>query len=299
MAPGGKNGNIDFWASSIIIENKGALCAGALSSKKSDCSTQSPARFGAKGSVLTFHLYGPNQAVWDDTNQKFSRQNQGALCKTTQDKANGPCGTPTDGSGIPINGQSISLPGGITDNFYQYGPLYGDGACTPNGLPPYFNNTSGTCSGSGQQVGYFGNKVLAVSYGGTLRLFGYKGTTDDPNLQPDGPGLTPGPSRNYASLRRFRCGGQRFRVIFFHLGLLAGASHRLRRWARGRARKCLWVDGRGSILRGLLTPRGSGDEARDTRERESQNILSWTRCRQVYPDHRFHLDDARGDLDEA
>jgi hypothetical protein len=164
-------GNIDFWASSIIIENKGALMA---QNSKARTKTAPNGRFGASGSVLTIHLWGANASLWDDKNQKFISQNKGALCKTTQDKNNGPCGTPTDGSGNPINGQSISLPSGITDNFYQYGPLYGDGACSDGST---YSPTSGSCSGGGQ-VGYFGNKVLAVSYGGTLQLTGYKGTSD-------------------------------------------------------------------------------------------------------------------------
>jgi hypothetical protein len=48
-----------------------------------------------------------------------------------------------------------------------------------------------------------------------------------------------------------------------------------------------------------VTPGFSGDEAGDLPERETQNILPRTRCRQMNADHRLHLDDARGDLDEA
>src|SRR5262245_59124873 len=49
------------------------------------------------------------------------------------------------------------LPGGVTDYFYAYDPLpYDDG---------------------GVVKGYFGYKVLALSYGGTLQLFGKKGAT--------------------------------------------------------------------------------------------------------------------------
>ena len=57
----------------------------------------------------------------------------------------------------------------MRDYFYQYGPLHGDGKC---GVGSVW--AKGACT-SGGEVGYFGNKVLAVSYGGTLDLSGYKG----------------------------------------------------------------------------------------------------------------------------
>ncbi len=180
-------GPIDFWASSIIIENKGALLA---QNSKAPITTSAPhGRFGSNGSILTLHLWGANASKWNEANQKFDTQNQGALCKTPIGSANGPCGLPTTG-GAPVNGQSIALPGGYSDNFYQYGPLYGDAACSDGST---YQPGNGSCSGGGQ-VGYFGNKVLAVSYGGTLQLAGYKGTTDDPNLAPGSAGLTPGAS---------------------------------------------------------------------------------------------------------
>ena len=62
---------------------------------------------------------------------------------------------------------------GISDYFYQYGPLHGDGKC--NDVGSVFDKATGACTSGGGQVGYFGNKVLAVSYGGTLGLYGYKG----------------------------------------------------------------------------------------------------------------------------
>jgi hypothetical protein len=45
--------------------------------------------------------------------------------------------------------------------------------------------------------------------------------------------------------------------------------------------------------------RFSGDEARDAFEGEAQDILGWAGRRQMHPDHRLHLYDAGGDLDEA
>lgn len=175
-------GPIDLWASSIIIEKNGAVIA---QNSKAPKTTSAPnGRFGFNGSVLTIHLWGANASKWNEVGQTFDAQNQGALCKTPVGSTNGPCGLPL------VNGDSIPLPGGYSDNFYQYGPLYGDGACSDGSK---YQPSNGSCSGGGQ-VGYFGNKVLAVSYGGTLQLAGYKGTTDDSNLAPGSAGLTPGVS---------------------------------------------------------------------------------------------------------
>jgi hypothetical protein len=56
-----------------------------------------------------------------------------------------------------VNGFNQNLPGNVNDCFYSYMPLdYDGGGTTP---------------------GYFGYKVLAVSYGGTLQLYGKKGAT--------------------------------------------------------------------------------------------------------------------------
>jgi cell migration-inducing and hyaluronan-binding protein len=180
----------DFWASSIIIENGGAMTAGTPPDPlKNDPGTP----YGLKGGRLTIHLYGKNLSVWDPTAGPpivgggnagaFTTQNVGALCKS-------PPGTPTDDNtpapcGIPQtvwedNGASLkSLPGGVSDFFYQYGPLYGDGQCTDGSV---WDN--GKCASPTGSVGYFGVKTLAVSFGGTLALYGYKGasydaTTDD------------------------------------------------------------------------------------------------------------------------
>jgi hypothetical protein len=51
-------------------------------------------------------------------------------------------------------GQKTSLPGGVTDFFYQYKPFSLD---------------------DGDPNGFFGYNVLAVSYAVTLQLFGKKG----------------------------------------------------------------------------------------------------------------------------
>ena len=163
----------DFWASSIIIENGGSLTAG----------DQVP--FGTKGGVLTIHLYGMDQSDGDPV----KNPGQGVLCKSALGKPRDPTRFTPAPCGIgqtqwESNGASLqSLPGDVSDFFYQYGPLYGDGLCDnkmawmndkcpDNSNPPPGVPVKGT-------VGYFGYKVLAVSYGGTLALRGNKGASYD------------------------------------------------------------------------------------------------------------------------
>jgi hypothetical protein len=184
------NSRTEFWASSIIIENGGEFYAYGSDSGQA---------FGSNGGVLTIHLYGKNEAEGDP-----NTQNQGALCKS-------PLGTPGPGKtpapcGIPqatweSNGASkVDLPSldaqgkQISDYFYQYGPLHGDGRCDDGSVFKVING-KGTCNTSTGQVGYFGNKVLAVSYGGSLYLTGYKGTTNQTReAQQDGNALSSGRS---------------------------------------------------------------------------------------------------------
>ena len=66
------------------------------------------------------------------------------------------------------------LPGPVRDYFYQYEPLHADGRCSDisTGAPGSVWSAKNGCAKSTEQVGYFGNKVLAVSYGGTLELSG-------------------------------------------------------------------------------------------------------------------------------
>lgn len=91
-----------------------------------------------EGNRLTIHLYG-------------SDQDEPITCQTEAGPRSGPCGIP--GKIWMNNGRSkVELPGGVEDYFYDYNPLP---------LEP-----AGT---------FFGRKVLAVSYGGTLRLFGKHG----------------------------------------------------------------------------------------------------------------------------
>jgi len=122
-----------FWAKSILVESGGTLTAGT--------NTDAGA-FGAKGGTLTIHLYGSDS---DKT---------GIVCKSPQQSSDIPCGIDKE-VWISNGSMKVSLPGGVTDYFYQYEPP---------------NNMTG-------ETGLFGRKVLAASYNGTLRLFGKKGAT--------------------------------------------------------------------------------------------------------------------------
>jgi len=159
-----KNSKTDFWASSIIIENGGAMTAGETTP------------FGTNGGVLTIHIYGkasPSAIDGKGNPVPPEMQGQGAPCLSKiPDGTTAPCGIPKavwDGNGAsPIPGCVglsppsttclPSLPAAAKDYFYDYAPLYGDGK------PPF---------------GYFGYKTLAVSFGGTLALYGYKGASYD------------------------------------------------------------------------------------------------------------------------
>ena len=103
------------------------------------------------GGMITFHLYGEDQGAYPFGTNKGTG-GKGIACKT-----DARCGVP--GEIWTSNGSTkYDREGVVHDYFYAYEPLpYDDG--DPNG--------------------FFGYKVLAVSYGGTLQLFGRKGAHDD------------------------------------------------------------------------------------------------------------------------
>ena len=168
-----QNTQTHFWASSIIIENRGAMIADG---------GQKGVPYGVKGGTLTIHLYGNNEARWNPSTQTFTTQNIGTPCKSGPldkfGKPQGPCGIDLD-TWNSNGSKQVRLPADddknlpITDFFYQYGPLHGDARCSDNTL--FANGKCGAGTNTAAKVGYFGNKVLAVSYGGTLDLKGHKG----------------------------------------------------------------------------------------------------------------------------
>ena len=105
--------------------------------------------FGSNKGVLTFHLYG------------MESDKTGITCMSPKQNSQAPpCGI--DKNVWDSNGGSkVTLPpGNITDYFYQYSD---------------HDNTQG-------ETGFFGRKVLAVSYGGTLELYGKKGAKYGDNI---------------------------------------------------------------------------------------------------------------------
>jgi hypothetical protein len=134
-----KDGTTDFYAESILVENGGSLTAGSATTP-------------IEGTIR-IHLWG-------------KASDPGITCKS--DNVNH-CGVPDSdpnvwGSNTSVfnpascNVAPILLPNGVNDCFYAYEALDPSDAVNNKGA-------------------YFGHKVLAVSYGGTLQLFGSKGAT--------------------------------------------------------------------------------------------------------------------------
>ncbi len=144
------NATMHFYAANILVQNGGVLQATGI---------------GAGGQVVTIHLYGGN----DDPNV-VCQQVQG---DTVSDDPT--CGVPAAvwGSNLmdmqyPTSCTKTSelnppttLPGNVDDCFYQYTKIDGN------------NNNA-----------YFGHKVLALSYGGTINLSGYKGAQGGNDADP-------------------------------------------------------------------------------------------------------------------
>ncbi len=146
----------DFWAESILVQNGGVLTAGSLGDP-----------IGTAGGRVTIHLWGADQG--GTASGPAGNGGKGIECLMSNGNggfATDPmCGVPSNiwSSNVmnmtnmnPATCTKSSLPGSVNDCFYQYQPIvYDDG--DPNA--------------------YFGYKVLAVSYGGTLNLYGKKGAS--------------------------------------------------------------------------------------------------------------------------
>ncbi|MFA9407670.1 MAG: calcium-binding protein [Candidatus Dadabacteria bacterium] len=131
----------DFWAKSILVEAGGTLKAGEMSNSGA---------FGVGGGKLTIYLYGSDNDL------------KGIECRSPQQTSGVPCGidrgiwnSNTLSTINPTSCVKNDLPGGVDQEcFYQY------------------DNTPDPITG---ESGMFGAKVLGVSYGGTLELYGSKG----------------------------------------------------------------------------------------------------------------------------
>ena len=115
-----------------------------------EAGTGSEKPYGSNGNVLEIILYGADPSG----GKPLTVPGRGVACHQPE------CGVPAD---VWANGaaQPVALPGfaaGQKDYFYPYHALPYDGAPLADGKP-----------------GYFGAKVLALSYGGKLLLRGYKG----------------------------------------------------------------------------------------------------------------------------
>ena len=170
----------DFWASSIIIENNGVMKAGKLTKP-----------FGSDGGILTILIYGmaaPSAIDSSGNKVPVADQGKGVPCQSlVPNGTKVPCGIPTTvwasngkseiaGCGRNLTGTNClpNLPVAVKDRFYQYGPLYGDGGKTTAGCPAQVDGAP-----IAECEGYFGYKTLAVSFGGSLELYGYKGASYD------------------------------------------------------------------------------------------------------------------------
>ena len=148
---------IHFWARSILVEKDSSLVAGEPSKPiGTNCQAakvNEPSVYC--GGLVTFHLYGKDES---NVSFKTGMGGSGITCKTDVH-----CGIPDQIWNSNGDTKFNDLPGGVSDYFYAYRPL------------PY---------DAGDPNGFFGYKVLAVSYGGTVQLFGRKGATTDPETGP-------------------------------------------------------------------------------------------------------------------
>ena len=153
----------DFWASAILIENNGEMLAGVSYSEKDPVTQLSKVttveKYGTNDKTLQIHLYGKDPGKGE----------MGALCVEPEDIWPGrqytDCGIPRADMWDTNGSKEVLLPGATptvapTDYFYKYGSLHGD-----------------KDSLTGEKIGHFGNKTIGLSYGGTLRLRGVKGTS--------------------------------------------------------------------------------------------------------------------------
>jgi cell migration-inducing and hyaluronan-binding protein len=144
---------VDFWTSSIIIEAGGSMIAGSPTTP-----------WGSNMGTLTIHLWGSQP-------ETKGGHVDPVLCRTKETADIGPCGVPhktffetnnLDTLYPPKACTSSDLPGPVTDCFYKYNPLPGDDLATKDG--------------------YFGKKEIALSFNGTLELYGWKGATYDASV---------------------------------------------------------------------------------------------------------------------
>jgi hypothetical protein len=184
-------GETTFWARAILVQAGGSLTAGTRTEP-----------FGSKGGKLTIKLWGAPQPGNHDITSPDSVGSDGVPCKTfntaTKTWVDDPnCGVPneiwTNSGSNPAGAKKVSelainvrgaYPGPVDDYFYPYHPLAHD---------------------EKDHHAYFGYKVLAVSYGGKLQLFGKKGAiyneiAADTACNPTGPNSARSTGRSWVRL---------------------------------------------------------------------------------------------------
>ncbi len=129
----------NFYAENIVIENGGSLIAG---------STTTP--IGTAGGAVTIHLWG-------------AATDPGVTCVSANCGVPSPIWNSNPRTMPPMLRPTADcafnpLPGNVNDCFYSY-----------EALDPSDQSSNPTA--------YFGHKVLALSYGGTMQLFGKKGAS--------------------------------------------------------------------------------------------------------------------------
>jgi len=142
---------IHFWAKSILVETDSSLIAGTPDLPIGD-RCQAARDRGEDvycGRLITIHLYGRDQEAGG----------VGISCKSDVKT----CGV-DEGIWSSNGSRKMTLPGNVEDYFYAYEPLMMD---------------------DGNPNGYFGYKVLALSYNGTLQMTGRKGATNDADRDPN------------------------------------------------------------------------------------------------------------------
>ncbi len=135
-------GNVNIFNGGSLIFSDSVIdfwASSILVEKNSSLNAGTPSSpIGSHGGRLTIHLYGSDQGT----------SGSGIVCKTSAH-----CGIDDT---VWNSNEKVNLPGGVSDYFYPYEPLRYD---------------------TGDPNGYFGYKVLAVSYGATLALYGSHGST--------------------------------------------------------------------------------------------------------------------------
>ncbi len=150
--------DIDFYAESILVEYKGLLQAGAASQAAS---------FKSR---LTFHLWG-------------GADDDGIQCQSPLGPEGAPCGIPDKlwkaNVQMSMNMNMPNPPAPTPPKNADCAPSDVDkyGQFLPKGDCFYQYEIFDAKDKAANKPAYFGHKVLAVSFGGSLQLFGSEGTT--------------------------------------------------------------------------------------------------------------------------